>query len=207
VLYCRVVPTQAERSAATIKRLRRAARELFGRRGFEAVSVDDIASAARVTRGAFYHHFESKEALFESVFVEVQSTLVDHVRAAARQHRDPLEQLRAGTDAFIDAASRPAASRIALIDGPAVLGPSRYRELEEAAFVGLVRSSVDRLQTTSPPFEQALIAHALSAAVCELATHAATRRDDRQVAKSVAGIVVDALGQPRRTADRPPDST
>lgn len=36
----------------------------FASRGFDATSVDDICSAARVSKGAFYHHFESKQALF-----------------------------------------------------------------------------------------------------------------------------------------------
>ena len=74
------MPTQAERSATTTKSLRQAARRLFGRRGFESVSVDDIAAAAGVTRGAFYHHYDSKEELFEVVFVEIQTMLLDHVR-------------------------------------------------------------------------------------------------------------------------------
>jgi AcrR family transcriptional regulator len=187
------VPTQAERSATTTKGLRQAARRLFGRRGFEFVSVDDIAAAAGVTRGAFYHHYDSKEELFEVVFIEIQTMLVDQVRRAAAACSDPLDQLRVGMDTFIEAASQPRNSRIALIDGPAVLGPTRYRELDEAAFLGLVISSVSRLRPATAKLENALVARALAAAMCELATHASRHPADRDTARAVARDMLDAL--------------
>jgi AcrR family transcriptional regulator len=190
------MPTQAERSATTTKSLRQAARRLFGRRGFESVSVDDIAAAAGVTRGAFYHHFDSKEELFEMVFVEIQTALVDQVRSAAAACTDPLDQLRVGMDTFIEAASQSRNSRIALIDGPAVLGPARYRELDEAAFLGLVISSVNRFRPATPKLENALTARALAAAMCELATHASRHPGDRDTARAVARSILDALVRP-----------
>ena len=188
--------TQAARSAATTKALRRAARRLFARRGFDSVSVDDIAAAAGVTRGALYHHYPSKEDLFEVVLRDVEQILVDTVRQAAAAHTDPLEQLRAGTDAFIDAASNRQYSRIPLIDGPAVLGPARYRAIDEAFFLGLVRSSIDHLRPDISAAQNALAARAISAAVCELATHASHHPDERETVKSVAKDIVTALVPP-----------
>ncbi|WP_374397058.1 TetR/AcrR family transcriptional regulator [Tabrizicola sp.] len=44
-------------------RLIEAARSLVRHRGFAATSVDDLCAAAGVTKGAFFHHFASKEAL------------------------------------------------------------------------------------------------------------------------------------------------
>ena len=38
--------------------------ELFAQRGYDATSVADICDGAGVTKGAFYHHFESKQAVF-----------------------------------------------------------------------------------------------------------------------------------------------
>jgi len=183
--YAAGVATQAERRASTSGALCRAARQLFAQNGFEAASVDGIAAAAGVTRGAFYHHFSHKEALFEAVFEDVESELVTAVRRAAAPHADPLEQLRAGGEAFIEMASDPRFSRIALVDAPAVLGPDRYRQIEEAHFLGLTGSSLARLRPERTPAENALAARALMAALCALAIHAAAHPTDLPVAQCV----------------------
>ena len=44
-----------------------AARELFAKRGFAETATEDILQAAGVTRGALYHHFDNKAALFRAV--------------------------------------------------------------------------------------------------------------------------------------------
>src|SRR4051794_11520740 len=59
--------TQEERSAATTALLVAAARELFAKRGFAETATEDILKEAGVTRGALYHHFDSKAALFRAV--------------------------------------------------------------------------------------------------------------------------------------------
>src|SRR6516162_11781160 len=74
---------QADRSAATIAALVGAARELFAEQGFAATSRDQIAERAGVTRGALYHHFESKTALAAAVVAELETDLVDRVVSAA----------------------------------------------------------------------------------------------------------------------------
>ena len=63
--------TYAERSAETIGKLVAAARSLFGERGFEAVTVDDIVVEAGMSKGAFYHHFGSKDDILEHVVDEI----------------------------------------------------------------------------------------------------------------------------------------
>lgn len=191
------VATQAERRAATTLALRRTARRLFARRGFEAVSVDTIAAEAGVTRGAFYHHFESKEALFEVVLDEIETTLAAAVREAAVVHSDPALQLRAGVDRYLDLASDRRHSRIVLVDAPAVLGPVRHREVEETHFLGLMRASLADLLRTATPAEIALTARALLAALCTLAIHAAEQRDDLPVTRTVAHTLLDSITAPK----------
>jgi AcrR family transcriptional regulator len=182
--------TQAERRAATSSALRTAARKLFARNGFDAVSVDDIAADAGVTRGAFYHHFDSKEALFEVVLEEVELALVDAIRTAVASHADPLDQLLLGIDAFIEHASDRRHSRIALVDAPAVLGPARYQALEERHFLGPMRSSMRRLRPDIATKANDLTTRALMAAVCSLAAHAAEHRSDLASAKAVARSLI-----------------
>ena len=185
--------TQAERRAATTQALRRTALRLFARHGFEAVSVDTIAEEAGVTRGAFYHHFDSKEALFEVVLDEVETVLATAVREAAVAHNDPVAQLRSGVDRYLDLASDRRYSRIVLVDAPAVLGPVRHREVEEAHFLGLVRASLTGLLPDAPVAEIALTARALLAALCTLAMHAAEQRGDLALAKTVAATLLDTV--------------
>ncbi|HZN15778.1 MAG TPA: helix-turn-helix domain-containing protein, partial [Acidimicrobiales bacterium] len=67
--------TQAERSATTKAALLAAARELFAENGFAATGRDDIAERAGVTRGALYHHYDSKEALLRAVVLEMEREL------------------------------------------------------------------------------------------------------------------------------------
>ena len=59
--------TQAERSAATQQALQAAARRLWGARGYADVGTPEIAEAAGVTRGAMYHQYADKTALFRAV--------------------------------------------------------------------------------------------------------------------------------------------
>jgi AcrR family transcriptional regulator len=177
--------TQAERRAATTSALRRAARRLFARHGFDAVSVDDIAAAAGLTRGAFYHHYASKEALFAVAYEEVQAELATAVRKAAASYPDGYDQLRYGVDRYLELASDRRRSRILLVDGPAVLGPARYQELQQVYFLGMVGSSLARLRDGAPE-QHALTARALMAGICALATDVAQQRADLELARSVA---------------------
>jgi AcrR family transcriptional regulator len=56
---------------ATRRAVLAAARSSFGRKGYAQTSVDEIAAAARVTKGAVYHHFAGKKALFRAVLIPV----------------------------------------------------------------------------------------------------------------------------------------
>jgi Transcriptional regulator len=59
----RLVQMQATNASPAKQKLLNAALALFRERGYSDTSVDDLCRAAGVTKGAFFHHFESKEAL------------------------------------------------------------------------------------------------------------------------------------------------
>lgn len=100
--------TQAERRASTRAALVAAARDLFAERGFAGAGREDIVERAGVTRGAMYHHFPSKEALFQAVYEQIEDELSAQIVVAALDAGDdPLVRLRAGALAFLDAAARP----------------------------------------------------------------------------------------------------
>jgi AcrR family transcriptional regulator len=131
VTYEMVPSLRDEQVAQTRAALVAAGRRLFGDAGFAATSVDDIATEARVTTGALYHHFTTKTSLFESVFEQIHAELLDESAAAALAVPVGVEQLLRGSEAFLDAVLRPDVARILVIDAPSVLGLARFTELDE----------------------------------------------------------------------------
>jgi AcrR family transcriptional regulator len=113
---------RAQQVEATRRAVLDAARAAFGSRGSAQTSVDEIAAAARVTKGAVYHHFAGKEALFRAVWAEVEAD----AQARALQGRDtdlpPIDQIVAMVHGYLDAALDEEIRRITLIDGPALHG-------------------------------------------------------------------------------------
>lgn len=127
---------QAERRAATTEAILTAARRLFGEQGFAATTVDDIADQADVAKGAVYHHYKTKEALFEAVFDQVSRDLVQEIDRAVRGEKDVLARMVAGTQHYFAATADGATGQIILHDGPAVLGWERWREIDAQHFGG-----------------------------------------------------------------------
>ena len=118
-------------AAQTAQRILDSAKELLSARGFSEVSVDDVARDAGVTRGAVYHHYRNKVALFGEVAARLQADVARAVAAAAENaDPQPHEQLKAGSHAFLDAITNGAAMRILLIDSPAVTGWQEWRRLD-----------------------------------------------------------------------------
>lgn len=116
--------TQAERRAETRRLLISAARRLFAEKGYAGAGTPEIVDAAGVTRGALYHHFADKQALFRAVVEEEHLLLAMNINAASGgdEETGPVKALVAGSDAFIQAMKDPGRRRILLVDAPAVLG-------------------------------------------------------------------------------------
>ncbi|MBC2933113.1 TetR/AcrR family transcriptional regulator [Nocardioides sp. zg-1228] len=147
-------------SDATRQALVDAARELFTVHGYPAASLEAIAEAAQLTKGALYHHFSGKQAVFEAALELVQARASATIVHASAQHADPWEQGQAGLRAFLRVAQEPDYRQIVVSDGPSVLGPARHREHERStyavvaelvrsALTGLDRSPDDALLDTS----------------------------------------------------------
>ncbi len=138
---------RAEHVLRTRSALVAAARRLFGVDGFAATSVEDVSREARVTTGALYHHFPNKTALFETVFEEIHSELLEASARAADGTADATEALARGFEAFLDAVLQPEVQRIIVTDAPAVLGLARFTELDEryafAAITAALRAASD----------------------------------------------------------------
>src|SRR4051812_14753103 len=138
----RAARTQAERTATTRAALIGAARALFAERGYAGAGREEIVEAAGVTRGAMYHHFASKEALFLAVYEAVEHELLQAIGTSAMQAADPVDMLRLGALAFLDAAATPEVRRICLLDAPAVIPVETRRALSEQYGLGMVRETL-----------------------------------------------------------------
>ncbi len=188
--------TQTERSEATRAALLAAAHDLFAEHGYAGASNDAIVAAAGVSRGALQHHFVDKRSLFMAVYEQVERDVVRATAEAGMEvgHGDPLEELRAGCHAYLDAVLDPAVQRICAIDGPAVLSPDIRNAITDRYALGLARETVQRAveehEIVDAPTEP--LTRMLLAAVIAAAQFVATA-DDAGSAHAEAGRTVDLL--------------
>lgn len=190
--------TQADRSAATRDALVAAARRLFAAHGFAEVSTDAIVAAAGVTRGALYHQFADKTALFEAALAAVEADIAKRLaaEAAAAGISDPVEALRHAVRTWLDICVEPEIQRIALIDGPSVLGWTHWREVCYLHVLGLVQALVAQGIEVGRIRPQPLIplAHVLMGAGDEAALYV-TEAADRTQARADMIQILDQLIQ------------
>ncbi len=107
------------------------AKELFAEKGYANTALEEVVGLAGVTRGALYHHFNSKKGLFEAVLEEVLSDMYVQIMKASRSCQDPWDKLLLSSRAFLKASTHPVAKQIVIIDAPAVLGMDGLRRIDE----------------------------------------------------------------------------
>ncbi|HEV7735230.1 MAG TPA: helix-turn-helix domain-containing protein [Candidatus Binatia bacterium] len=170
------------------------AAKAFGTRGYAATSLDDVVQRARVTKGALYHHFADKRALFEAVFEEEERRLMAGSMAAASGGRDAWERLRAGCHGFLRGCLAPAVQRIVLLDAPAVLGWERWREIDARYALALIESGIAQAMAAGQvaPGSARIRAHLLMATVTEAAMLLA-RADDADATLLVVTAEIDTF--------------
>jgi len=188
------VNRQAARSQATRAKLLRAARTLFARRGYATVGTEEIVRRAGVTRGALYHQFEDKLALFHAVVEEVDGELTQRIAERALSFDDRFEGLREGFSLWLDACADPTVQRIILQDAPAVLGWEAWRELGERYGLGVVmiglQLAMDEGEIEPQPVRA--LAHIVVGALEEAALYV-SRADDPVAARADMDVVVGRM--------------
>jgi AcrR family transcriptional regulator len=132
------VNKRAQYSASTKRALVDVAEELFTEHGYSATSLDAIVAGAEVTKGALYHHFSGKQALFEAVFERVEENAARTIQRSLKGREDPWEKALAGLRTALEVVREPAYRRVVIQEGPAVLGYTRFREQEERSTFGIV---------------------------------------------------------------------
>jgi AcrR family transcriptional regulator len=196
------------RSEATRQRLVAAARTLFAERGYAGVATEQIVQAAGVTRGALYHQFRDKAALFAAVAETIQAEIAHRITAGAQTDGplDPMATLHAGTRRFLEACADPAVERILLLDGPAVLGWQAWRDLADRYGLGLLQHALQAAMEAGAITPQPVVplAHVLIGALDECALYVA-RADDPPAARQQCTTILQQLldGLTPRAGQRP----
>jgi AcrR family transcriptional regulator len=188
--------TQADRSAATRDALVAAARRLFAGHGFSEVSTDAIAVEAGVTRGAMYHQFADKTALFDAVLevaeADIARRLADEVAAAGVT--DPVAGIRHAARVWLEICAEPEIHRVVLVDGPSVVGWTRWREICQLHVFGLTEAllaqGIEQGQIRPQPVRP--LAHVVMGASDEAALYVAESAD-RPRARAEMIAVLDQL--------------
>jgi AcrR family transcriptional regulator len=96
------VSKKAQQSAKTREALLSTCLLLFAERGFASTSIDEIARAAGVTKGAMYWHFASKEDLFQAILDRIRSRWQEVVHAPVSARQAPLERIAQLFDSYAE---------------------------------------------------------------------------------------------------------
>jgi len=135
--------THEERRKITRAAIVASGRECFGTNGFDATTIDEVVNGAGIAKGALYHYFPSKQAVFEAVFEEESAETVKSVYMALGDESDLVNAVLSGARAFFSECSDPTKARILLSDGPSVLGWTRWREIDARHFGGAVELALN----------------------------------------------------------------
>ena len=185
---------RALRGRATRAAVVRAARDLFAERGYAAVGTNEVVERAGVTRGALYHHFEDKRALFRAVCEELEAEVAERIVAAVAREPRRERHLEVGINAFLDVCLEPAHRRISLIEAPSVLGHEEWRGIGAEYSLGLMRAALEAAMDAGVIERQPVdtLAHLLLGALAEAALMLA-RADELAAARAEVGRTVARL--------------
>lgn len=178
------MPTKAEKAASTRASLIAVARRLFAARGYAGTSTEAVLEESRVSRGALYHHFENKQALFAATMEAVEIDVAAATARARANVTDPVEALLLSFNAFLDLACETEVRQIILTDAHSVLGWQKWREIEERYGLGGLKRAL-RFVAGSGRIREDMVdvfAHILLASLIEVAFLVARAPDPRVAA-------------------------
>lgn len=192
--------TQEERSAATRDALIAAARKLWGLRGYVDVGTPEIAATAGVTRGAMYHQFADKAALFREVVEAVEQDVMARMGTLVAESgaTTPADAIRAAVDAWLEVSGDPEVRQLMLLDAPSVLGWPGFRDVAQRYSLGMTEQLLSEAIRAGELPEQPVrpLAHVLIGALDEAAMLIATADDPkrtRRETRQVLHMLIDGM--------------
>ncbi|MEO6085748.1 MAG: TetR/AcrR family transcriptional regulator [Umezawaea sp.] len=186
---------RVEYSESTRQALVDNAVELFTKRGYAGTSLDEVTKRARVTKGALYHHFSGKQALFEAAFDAVENKFMTRLSEIVSAPGDPWTTAIAGLRAYVRVCLEPSYQRIVIHEAPVVMGWERWREAEEHFSYGLLRTAIELLvdsgEIDDVPVETTarLLFGALSAGASTIAAATDPKKASAEVEWTIVRVV------------------
>ena len=195
---------RVEQGRGTRQQLIETATKLFAARGYQNTPIEAVLEESGVSRGALYHHFDSKEALFEAVLEATEARIAAQIVADAGRTSDPIESLRAGAVAWLRMSKDPVIRQIALIDAPSVVGWVRWRAIDEKHAFGLLKTTLQAAAASRRLSGSVdVLAHVLLAATLELALVIARSPDPEKALREGEVTVTELINGlfPRRPGE------
>ena len=182
--------SREEQAGLTRTALVGVARRLFASRGYPNVSVDEIVQAAKVTKGALYHHFRDKLDVFRAVVIEMEEEIRTRLTAAADRPGDGIVRLRAACHEYLDACILEDVGRILVLDSPAALGWNDRCRINLEYGVGFFVERLRAVRGDDPALESS--AQMLLGAL-NVAGRVIAQAEDRRAARAQVGETIDRL--------------
>jgi AcrR family transcriptional regulator len=172
---------RAAQGRATRSQLIEVATGLFAEHGYDGTSIEAVLTAAGVSRGALYHHFAGKEALFKAVLEALSARITTQLTEVISACTDPVDAVRTSALGWIDLAGDPVIQRIMLVDAPSVLGWEQWRAMDEGRTASAMRDMLQAISDTGrlPAELVGPFAHMILAALDEAALVVARAPDSR----------------------------
>jgi len=123
--------TNKSRTETTKAALKAAARALILENGYAETGTPEIVRLAKVTRGALYHHYADKKALFEEIIDDECHAVAAQINDSSMDAETAIDALKQGSDAFISAMASHGRTKLILIEAPTVLGRDKLIEIED----------------------------------------------------------------------------
>ena len=191
----------AREKAATRERILRAAMLVFGERGYQGASVDEIARRAGSSKGGVYFHFPNKQAIFESLITELAVMLETSVREAIAREHGALARVDAALVTVIRLFSRQRGlTRLMLVEANGLGFPfDREVQAARAMFAAVIAGYLDQAvaEGAIPPLDSAVAGAVWLGAISEVVVRWLFEDDARPLEASLPalrGMLLRSIG-------------
>lgn len=188
--------SNSERTETTRQALLAAARALFVAKGYAETSTPEIVATAGITRGALYHHFEDKKALFRALLEAEARAVAEQIEQAAPAALAPVAALEAGGLAYLEAMTVPGRTRLLLVEGPAVIGLKEMAALDALNGARTLREGLEAAlpEAARAGLPLAELAQILSAAFDRAALAVETGEDAAAYRVAITALIARMVG-------------
>jgi len=172
-----------------------AARKSFIEKGYQKTSLDEVALSERLTKGALYHHFKTKKALFSAVFDQELSSATLIIMQALEGELDAEAKTHAAIDCFLTIALEKDYQRIILKEGPLALGWQEWREKEQTSSISLIRHLLTEMKQANKikTDEINLAASMIIGALIEMVYQISDSEDQKEEAHKAKAILLNMV--------------